>query len=37
MRLRPLQRFLIYAVLLLGAITCLAPLLWMLSTALKPV
>ncbi len=37
MRLRPLQRFLIYAVLLAGAITCLAPLLWMLSTALKPV
>src|SRR5579859_3487745 len=32
-----LQRLLIYLLLILGAITCLIPLLWMLSTGLKPI
>jgi multiple sugar transport system permease protein len=35
--MRFLQRFLIYTLLLLGALTFLAPLLWMLSTGLKPI
>jgi multiple sugar transport system permease protein len=35
--MRPLQRLLIYLMLVLGAITCLTPLLWMMSTGLKPV
>src|SRR6266446_661643 len=35
--MRMLQRLLIYGLLLLGAITCLIPLLWMISTGLKPV
>ena len=32
-----LQRLLLYALLALGAITCLIPLLWMISTGLKPI
>src|ERR1051326_6139669 len=35
--MRTLHRFLIYAMLLLGSITFLIPLLWMFSTALKPI
>jgi len=35
--MRFLQRFAIYALLVLGAITCLIPLLWMISTGLKPI
>jgi multiple sugar transport system permease protein len=35
--MRVLNRFLIYALLILGAVTCLVPLLWMISTGLKPV
>jgi ABC-type glycerol-3-phosphate transport system permease component len=35
--MRFLQRLLIYALLLLGAIACLIPLLWMMSTGLKPI
>jgi multiple sugar transport system permease protein len=35
--MRFLQRLLIYALLALGAITCLIPLLWMISTGLKPI
>jgi len=31
------HRLLIYVLLVLGAVTCLIPLLWMVSTALKPV
>ena len=34
--MRRLNRILIYLMLLLGAITCLTPLLWMISTGLKP-
>lgn len=34
---RSLQRVLLYLMLVLGAITCLTPLLWMISTGLKPV
>ena len=35
--MRSLQRFFTYLLLLLGSITFLAPLLWMLSTGLKPI
>ncbi len=35
--MRVLQRFLIYAMLVLGSITFLVPLLWMISTGLKPI
>ncbi|HUJ09328.1 MAG TPA: carbohydrate ABC transporter permease [Verrucomicrobiae bacterium] len=35
--MRPLKRLLLYLVLVLGAIVCLTPLLWMISTGLKPV
>src|SRR5258706_343950 len=35
--MRSLQRFFVYLILLLGSITFLAPLLWMLSTGLKPI
>jgi multiple sugar transport system permease protein len=35
--MRILQRFLIYAMLVLGSITFLVPLLWMISTGLKPI
>ena len=35
--MRFLHRLLIYVLLALGAITCLIPLLWMVSTGLKPV
>jgi multiple sugar transport system permease protein len=35
--MRFLHRLLIYMLLVLGAITCLIPLLWMVSTGLKPV
>jgi multiple sugar transport system permease protein len=35
--MRFLQRLLIYTLLLLGAIACLLPLLWMISTGLKPI
>jgi multiple sugar transport system permease protein len=35
--MRLLQRALIYALLLLGSVTFLIPLLWMISTGLKPV
>jgi len=35
--MRRLQRFFTYLLLLLGSITFLAPLLWMLSTGLKPI
>ena len=35
--MRFLHRLLIYVLLVLGAITCLIPLLWMVSTGLKPV
>jgi multiple sugar transport system permease protein len=35
--MRALNRFLIYAMLILGSITFLIPLLWMMSTGLKPI
>src|SRR5258706_9105800 len=35
--MRSLQRFFVYLILLLGSIRFLAPLLWMLSTGLKPI
>src|SRR5271169_5967941 len=35
--MRFLPRLLLYVLLVLGAITCLIPLLWMVSTGLKPV
>ena len=35
--MRFLHRILLYALLILGAVTCLIPLLWMISTGLKPV
>src|SRR5690349_24341041 len=35
--MRPLAKILTYAALVIGAIVFLLPLLWMLSTALKPV
>src|ERR1035441_3030173 len=35
--MRLLQRFLIYAMLVLGAVVFLLPLLWMISTGLKPI
>src|SRR5712671_4705212 len=35
--MRFLQRLLIYVLLALGATTCLIPLLWMISTGVKPV
>jgi multiple sugar transport system permease protein len=35
--MRALHRFLIYAMLILGSITFLIPLLWMMSTGLKPI
>jgi len=35
--MRRLRRVLLYLILALGAFTCLLPLLWMLSTGLKPI
>lgn len=35
--MRQFQRLLIYLLLILGAVTFLAPLLWMISTGLKPI
>src|ERR1700722_5532805 len=35
--MRLFQRFLIYAMLILGAVVFLLPLLWMISTGLKPI
>jgi multiple sugar transport system permease protein len=35
--MRSLQRLLIYVLVVLGAVTCLIPLLWMISTGLKPI
>src|ERR1017187_10095345 len=35
--MRFLSRLLLYAMLVLGAVTCLIPLLWMISTGLKPI
>jgi multiple sugar transport system permease protein len=37
MTMRIIQRFCIYALLLLGSITFIIPLLWMISTGLKPI
>jgi multiple sugar transport system permease protein len=35
--MRLLQRLLLYIMLVLGAVTCLIPLAWMISTGLKPI
>lgn len=37
MKLTPLGKFFVYAMLILGSAMFLAPLVWMLSTALKPI
>jgi ABC-type glycerol-3-phosphate transport system permease component len=35
--MRLAQRLLVYILLVLGAVTCLIPLAWMISTGLKPI